>query len=314
MYRQWNVGGWEPGEKVVLIAGSSLYPSIHSAEKWLYVKLNNWLLLSAFGMSDSIMFKWADRVRRCKARFMHGYASSIYLFAKFLIDHNINDIKLRSVCTSAEPLLPHYRDTISAAFSCEVFDLYGAVDGGAFAFECERHSGFHCVENSYIEIVKEDGRSAEDGETGEIVSTDLYDYAMPFIRYRTGDLATAQVSDCSCGRKLPLLKNIMGRRHDYLVTKDGQRVHGEFFAHVIRGYDWISQYYVVQDSPSCLRIYLKTDRQAAQHEVESIRTVIQKKFIDAHLTIELTDTIPQYSSGKFRYVINKSLGQYTHYA
>ena len=40
----------------------------------------------------------------------------------------------------------------------------------------------------FIEIINEDGSIVNDGESGEILITDLYNMAMPFIRYKVGDL------------------------------------------------------------------------------------------------------------------------------
>ncbi|MBK6901205.1 MAG: hypothetical protein IPH09_18735 [bacterium] len=40
----------------------------------------------------------------------------------------------------------------------------------------------------------------EPGRMGELVITELNDYAMPLIRYRTGDYAMIAVKPCSCGR------------------------------------------------------------------------------------------------------------------
>lgn len=308
VYRLWNNEGWTPGDRVVLLAGTSLYPSIHGIKKWFYVKLNNWLILSAFNMSEINMKIWVDKIRRFDAKFMHGYPSSIYLFAKFLEDIDIKDISFQAVFTTAEPLMPKYRDTIERVFSCEVFDLYGANDGGGFSFECKEHNGLHCAsESCMIEVIKEDGSVAGDGEPGEIVSTDLFNYAMPFIRYKVGDIGTVDSKPCKCGRGLLLLKEIKGRSHDFLTTKDGQKVHGEFFGHLFRGIACIRQFYVVQESECELSIYIKPNIVPSANELRWIENVVQRKFDGMDINIHLTESTPVTASGKFKYIVNKTL-------
>jgi phenylacetate-CoA ligase len=304
MYRQWSIAGWQPGDKLIYLGGSSLYPSLHALGKWFYIKLNNWILLSAFQMSDDNMKKWIIKIKQLNVKFMHAYASSAYLFAKFVEDQGITDISFKAVVTSAEPLYSEYRDTIERAFSTEVYDLYGAVDGGGFAYECEQHSGLHCAfENSLIEVLKEDGNLAGPGEDGEIIATDLFNYAMPFIRYRVGDIATVDSSLCKCGRESPLLKNIKGRSHDFVTTRDGRNVHGEYFAHLFRGADWISQFYVVQESETELLIYLKPEKWPSPNQIGFIENTMKRNFSGMKIDIKLTENIPTTKGGKFRYVI-----------
>ena len=73
--------------------------------------------------------------------------------------------------------------------------------------ECDRHEGLHLSSfNHYVEILKEDGTEARDGEMGELVITVLTNYTMPLIRYRIGDMAIQTYAECSCGRGFPLIK------------------------------------------------------------------------------------------------------------
>lgn len=96
------------------------------------------------------------------------------------------------------------------------------------ASECEAHKGLHLMaEGLYLEIVRE-GRAARQGEEGEILVTDLLNFAMPLIRYRIGDVGVWEAGDCLCGRKLPRLKRVAGRATDFLVGHDGRLVSGPF--------------------------------------------------------------------------------------
>ncbi len=77
------------------------------------------------------------------------------------------------------------------------------------AWEC-RHSGdLHTCDDGVLVEVLRDGRPAEPGERGEVVVTNLHAYAMPFIRYRIGDLAT-RGAPCGCGAPFSTIGEITG--------------------------------------------------------------------------------------------------------
>ena len=114
-----------------------------------------------------------------------------------------------------------------------MFETYGNREVMLMATECEEHDGLHVqAENLVVEVVVRrddtDGtRPAAPGELGEVVVTDLHNLAMPFIRYATGDLATAaDDSPCGCGRGLPRIASVEGRTSDVLEDGDGHQVSG----------------------------------------------------------------------------------------
>src|SRR5258708_28519072 len=114
--------------------------------------------------------------------------------------------------------------------------------------ECDRHTGLHLpTEHLLVEVLADDGRPTHDGEEGNVVVTDLYNYGMPFVRYANGDRAIAGWGACSCGRGLPLLKRVVGRRLDILTTPDGRMIPGELFLHVLRDFPSVQRFQVVQE-------------------------------------------------------------------
>jgi hypothetical protein len=60
------------------------------------------------------------------------------------------------------------------------------------------------------------------GEVGRVVITTLQNFAMPLIRYDIGDYAEVG-PPCSCGRGLPVLRRILGRKRNMFILPSGQR-------------------------------------------------------------------------------------------
>src|SRR5204863_148044 len=79
--------------------------------------------------------------------------------------------------------------------------------------------GLHVNEEHFlVEVVDpSSGEPVPDGETGELVFTPVTKEALPFLRYRTGDLASLTREPCPCGRTLARMSRVLGRTDDMLV-------------------------------------------------------------------------------------------------
>ena len=95
------------------------------------------------------------------------------------------------------------RKDLNLLWRAECFDRYGMTEAGSIASECPAHSG--CLHILDDEFIAECYRPDEDvcvgnGESGELVLTNLGRTARPIIRYRTGDFATLVHNyHCACG-------------------------------------------------------------------------------------------------------------------
>lgn len=224
---------YELGDKIAMLAGSRLLPS----KKAEFIKKFKEMMLniknfSSFDMSNDYLNKMINELEKFKPEYLRGYASSIYLFAKYIESENKKiNFKLKGIFTTAEVLFDYQRSLIEEVFKTKVFNQYSLNDGGASAFECEEHNGMHVdMLRSITEIVDEHGNQLGANREGHILATSLHNYAMPFIRYDTNDLGILSNIKCGCGRDLPLLKKIIGRESDFICTPNGNRIHGEFFS------------------------------------------------------------------------------------
>ena len=80
-----------------------------------------------------------------------------------------------------------------------------------------------------------------------MVLTDLHNFAMPLVRYEIGDYAEAG-GPCPCGRGLPVLRRIIGRVRNMLVTASGDRLWPYFGArHILDVAPILQQQFVQKD-------------------------------------------------------------------
>ena len=165
------------------------------------------------------------------------------------------------------------------------------------------------MENLIVEVVDDKGAPVGPGEVGRILVTDLHNYGMPFIRYEIGDMARVSERQCSCGRGLLLLDDIVGRSLDVIRTPEGKAVPGEFFPHLMKDFPAISRFQVVQKELWAITIKYQVvanlDSDTRQKIINEVENVVGS---DMRIIFEQVNDIPLTKSGKYRVTISE-LGQ-----
>ena len=257
--------------------------------------------ISAFNLTEEGLDTYYNSLVRYGPHYLYGYVSVIEEFARYIKDNNLPPIpSLKSIITTSEVLSDSARGNIQVAFGVKVFNEYGCGEVGSIAHECE-YGNMHIVaDNLYLEI---DG----EGESGEIIVTDYFNYATPLIRYRLGDFATIDHGECACGRTLPMLKGLHGRAYDMIHTTDGRLLHPEAVMYIFEDIQQKSgsfkQFQAIQQDLDDFVINIVPTKhwsEVAQCEIE----VGLKKHIspDIKTHFNLVELIPREKSGKMRVI------------
>ena len=130
--------------------------------------------------------------------------------------------RLRQIRTINETLTPGIRETARRVLGAGIADTYSSAEVGIIAAQCPESGLYHVMAESLIvELLDEQGAACVPGQVGRMVVTDLHNFATPLIRYDLGDYA--EMADaCPCGRGLPALKRIVGRRRNMVRLPDGR--------------------------------------------------------------------------------------------
>lgn len=236
-----------------------------------------------------------------------GYASQLNLIAHLIKENGIKGINPRTVFTTAEVLEPQMRHTIDSVFGLKLCDLYGCIELNRTAWECSEHAGYHLDVDSVItEFIGSDGEAVSSGEQGQVVYTGLYNYAMPLIRYKVGDLGVPIEEKCPCGRSLPMMKSIIGRDNDYLTLPDGQKTNCIILTSNIRRIPGILEYQAVQEKPNLIVVNIVVSKEYNKSEMEKIRQEIMA-LLGNQIDLEFVETgqIDRSRGGKIRAFISK---------
>jgi phenylacetate-CoA ligase len=265
-------------------------------------------LLSAFEMSSEVMTRYLDEIERRGCRRVFGYPSSIALLCEHARRErrDLRKLGVKAVFVTAEYLYAHWRSVISETFGCPVANGYGGRDSGFVAHECPAGGMHITADRLIVEIVDDQGRVLPAGHSGEIVVTNLDTPEMPFIRYRTGDVGALATGSCTCGRSLPLLERVDGRKTDFVVAPDGRIMHGLSLIYVMREIAGVEAFRITQKRSTFFEVEIVRNSQYDENNEGRIREAFSRRLrapvaVQVHYSSSITPT----ASGKTRHVISE---------
>jgi len=164
----------------------------------------------------------------------------------------------RRILTTGEPLLPEIRADAETVWGVRVGNVYSSSEAGGVAVPCE-HSRSHLSEDLMIvEAVDERGEPVAAGErAAKVYLTNLYNRALPLIRYELTDEVIVLAEPCHCGSAHRCIGDIQGRLDDMFVY-DGRRIHPHVFRSVLARHAGVGEYQVRQTDRGA-RIAIRCD-------------------------------------------------------
>lgn len=309
MWRGYDWASAGPGTRQLYIWGTPVgnIPAWKRLKMDLHHRFDNHLILSCFEFTQEKMRTHFERMNRYRGDVIVAYTNPLYEFARYLQRENLKPHSPKSIVVGAEKLHAFQKNLIEQVFNAPIFETYGSREFMLIGAECDQHRGLHLsMENLLVEILNDDGSPTKAGEEGNVVITDLFNYAMPFVRYVNGDRAIAGFDQCSCGRGLPLLKQVVGRQLDTLDTPDGRKIPGEFFPHLIKDFPAIRRFQVIQEAIEQITLKLVVDGgNLTVSDRENLLGEIRKctgAIVDVNL--QFVDDIPLTKAGKLKVVVN----------
>lgn len=297
--RGWYWMGYRLGDKYVKLSQNprdkleKKLQDFISRNKYLYTQqLDN----KHFKKIIEEIIKFNPKVIRC-------YPDPMMFLAQYVKERNIQTFKPEAINTTGNILHNEARNLIENQFNCKVFDSY-TCEGSATIFECPTHTCYHLAMEYAISEILNDGQEVSEGERGRLITTDLTNYAVPFIRYDTQDIVVKGPVKCNCGRNLKTISKIEGRNSDILITPSGKFL----IVHNFTGYfEWeknVRQFQILQEELNRIIIKLVVnDKFNLRDEKRIIK--YWKEYIDKDIDIQIiiVKEIPLTNSGKRRFII-----------
>jgi phenylacetate-CoA ligase len=231
-------------------------------------------------------------------------ASNLLLFSELdretlPSDHRVSPV---AIFVSGENLFDNVRRRLEQWFQCPVYSAYTSTEGGLIAIECRYHTGLHIQEcRAQVEILDSSGTLSTEG-TGEIVLTNFMNWAMPFVRYRTGDHADIRRVSCACGFVGPTIVEIYGREAVYF-TISSRRIDPRILDTDLAQLP-LKEYMVIQEGAGQFRVKWTSDiTDINQDEVERlIANIIHNRLGEVRLQIQRVELLTSPGQKVNRYI------------
>ncbi len=266
-------------------------------ENWL----TNVVFLNSCRMTQNDMERFIRIINARKPDLIRGYASSLYELCNYAERKHIALYTPKRLVSTAESLMDEMRETIESSFGTKVFNFYGSREIGPIAGEC-RDGRMHFFPFwNHLEVLDENNRPVETGQEGKVVLTNLFNYAMPLIRYEIGDTAVLGPQQCTCDNPLPTLEKVTGRTLDRFLLENGTIIPGQFFICLIgaeRNKGHIKEFQIIQTDYRKFEILYVPQGELPDSERRDFDSIIHGVIGDCIITWRCVDELPKTKTGK----------------
>lgn len=237
---------------------------------------------------------------------MLGFASAYEIIAQYLEKNDIilKDLSITSAIANSEYLNSYTKHTLAKHLNTVVLSRYSSEEVGIIAQQTLDSPDSFVINNAsyHVELLSlEHDTPAEIGEFGRIVVTDLFNYAMPIIRYDTGDIAKFKLNKDGVIE----FEQIEGRQMDLIYDSNGSLISSfVIYTKFYNYYHLLKQYQFIQQGEREYEVKLNLQGDNFPFENELITDIKSDFGEDAQVKVTYVDEIPALASGKRRKVIS----------
>ena len=239
--------------------------------------------------------------------YLNTFPSNALAIARHVARHPQNKPRILAILTVGELLTEEVRRQCAEHLGCRCIDILSNAEAGLIAGDCPQENVQHVLsELCRVEILDKTNRPAKQGVWGRLIVTPLYNFAMPLIRYDTGDLVRV-APPCRCGRSHQAIEREMGRPSNLLRSTNKQWFRPELdsgkMEDLLGGFRW----QLVQAGTKAFELnYMPTNTGSGVKERELRAFMKTKLGPHASLKIKPVAALGVSSSGKFLSTLNRS--------
>ncbi|MEG1555148.1 MAG: hypothetical protein RR356_00270 [Bacteroidales bacterium] len=294
----WKQTGYRYGDKFMALGSSSIFPTNKkSILHHFYYKLKGKIPFNAMNLSEEVLHHYVNFLSKHKIHYIYGYASSIYILAKFIEDNHLQKtINIKACFPTSEILTETYKNTIERVFHCLILDSYGANDGGIIAHQFG--DGFKVGYNSIAQLI-----TNQSTNFGTELLTDVTNLAFPFIRYQLGD--EVEIGDGYSDKyNGQIFNRVMGRTSDIIMLENGKILTGPGFTILFKDLNVIG-YRIFKSNPLELTLEIVKGSGYNQEQEDLIEETMHKHAgKDCKIIINYLTEMKKRNSGKSLFFMN----------
>jgi phenylacetate-CoA ligase len=189
-----------------------------------YEPIKRQLILSSMHFDGTHMPRFAEILTRYRPQTIEAFPSVLYPLARWLGENPQPAFTsgVKSVLLYSENVYDFQMRLFREVFGCPVLKHYGHSERVLMAASLPNDDRYYFwPQYGWLELVDFDGKPVrEPGVPGEIVGTSFDNRVMPFVRYRTGDIAVLSAQGSAVLPGFIALERIEGRMQEYLIDRD----------------------------------------------------------------------------------------------
>ncbi len=284
--------------------------NVGSVEQETYMQKNQ-LGFSKHNLDAQGLVRVYEKMVEYQPKWLNIQPSIAALLCQSIRKYNLSGLdSIEYVEFTGEMLSESTRREVEDIFGCKTANQYGTNETNSIAYECP-YGQLHILKsNAYVEILDDEGHLVKDGEEGNVCVTSLTNRAMPFIRYLIGDRGTKKSNvTCPCGNCNDILDITAGRKNDYIIDDNGEKINTYVFVRAIDNVNLmldgvIKQFQIVQRDIGDFLIKLVIDEEVDKEQLEAMfyDNMIQLSLAGANFEFDYYDELlPEDGTGKLKY-------------
>ncbi len=300
--------GYTDGDLIVAFDGSSIPQDLRENNIfWVNVGGNlpyGSIAFSSLYLNEKTIKYYILKLLELKPNILRGYPSFLNDLAIYILENKIElNFSIKGVQLTAENANSFQINNIKKAFNTKIYFQYGHSEVSVFAYTRDDDFMYVCSPfYGFTEVLDENGKHVKNGEVGEIVVTGFFNYALPFIRYKTGDLAIYKHKL----NGIVYLEKITGRSQDFIIGNNNVKtaLTALIFGQHYKAFKNIIKWQIIQDIPGIVQIKIVRGLNFSQIDEDEIRLKF-KMICNIEVSFLYVNEIALSKRGKFQFLIQK---------
>lgn len=303
VYNYFKIKGYTPGMVKASFRGGD-FSNLKKNKYWIKNPNFNELHFSPFHLNETSIFNYVNMLNKIKPKYYHGYPSAFMTLAKLMLKTNLKlNYKPNSFFLISEGFKHDDIDFLQSFFKCKMNSFYGHSERLIFAIADEHLENYTPnLDYGYMELVDKDGKVIKENEIlGEIVGTSYDNFAMPLIRYKTGDYTSYIDFD---SKKFGPIKGKWGQtcllgRNNEEISLTALNLHSEEL-------DGILKVQFIQIRPGEINILAMFADERNSNQIERIEKLLSTRVGGLiNFKVKITNNFKLSSGGKAPLIVNE---------
>jgi phenylacetate-CoA ligase len=221
--------GMGAADPVLALRGRTVPTAAQSGGSiWMYEPIKRQLILSSDHLERRYMPAYAQALALHRPVYIEAFPSALYPLARWLAANPMPEFtrEVKGVMLYSENVYGFQMEKFREVFGCPILTHYGHSERVLMAASMpDDDRYFFWPQYGYFELLDAENRPiTQPGKLGFVVGTSFDNKVMPFVRYRTGDLAVLSERGHPLLPGYPACERIVGRLQEFIVCRDHRLV------------------------------------------------------------------------------------------